>query len=273
MYERLKQEMYQCKRLIENKKIETAFGKISLLENKVEYDPVALLKGKGPEWLIEHSSPNMSKLDKLVDEGRLTPNDILQFRTVLDTRLDFMVMSLESEKKALQMFDWKRSKRIANSIKPTQKDVREVYIDKAMVLLEEDCSKLQETAVLDYLLDFRLVAERVYELFDADKEITGPIMSDFIEQADIFIQEKYGIGVFGFDERAVLYSVNEAYDQNGVRITDNFFQSFKSNDFYESNNRRWAQIMRNSLWSKARNTLNIPKENNEQLNLFDDLIG
>jgi len=84
--------------------IKTEVGSISKIPNKPIWDIYSLEKYFGSEFLLEFGEVNVTKLQEWIQIGAL-PKDVLTAHQVVnDVRLDFMVMSLENEKRMLDAF-------------------------------------------------------------------------------------------------------------------------------------------------------------------------
>jgi len=90
------------------------FGSLSLIANQSRYDIPAIYDYIGEWMLIEYAKPNSKLLEKFILNGTLSKKDIDQFRTLVDIRLDFMVMTLEDENKLFNMLDDKNKRAAAN---------------------------------------------------------------------------------------------------------------------------------------------------------------
>jgi hypothetical protein len=92
------------------------FGSLSLLANQSRYDISAIYDYIGEWMLIEYGKPNSELLERFLLNGTITKKDIDQFKTVVDIRLDFSIMTLEDERKILEMMDSKNRTAAANRI-------------------------------------------------------------------------------------------------------------------------------------------------------------
>lgn len=81
------------------------YGSLSLLANPPRYDISAIYDYIGEWMLIEYGTPNSERLEQFILNGTITKKEIDQFKTVRDIRLDFSVMSLEDERRILEMLD------------------------------------------------------------------------------------------------------------------------------------------------------------------------
>jgi len=269
-YSNMVSKMGSCKVLNSKKKVQTTYGSIAKVANKRTYDVAKIYNEFGDHWMIENSKPNSVKLQELIENGQLSQKDINQFRQVIDKRLEFHVLTLESEQKIFDMLNWKRSKAINNGVQVNSRDVRAIHIEKAIELLKEDCCKLPEGKI-ENLLQFSLIAERATNYLQEQESITGEITYEFTDVVHELLSKEYGIGLYVFKDVSVLYELQESYDVNGQIITDGHFTHFMENNFYHADDTRWTELMRTNAWGKVRN--NLPgqqKNNDEQLDLFDE---
>lgn len=105
-YNKLKQDIMDCKTLQEKKKVKYEYGSISLVNEKEGYDIPAVAKDYGIDFLILNSQPDMSKLQKFILKGTISQSEVYQFRkdvTAEHKPLKFTLMKLEDEQKQIQM--------------------------------------------------------------------------------------------------------------------------------------------------------------------------
>lgn len=99
-----KVEMEKCPILQQERKLTCNYGSVSLIDSNPSYDYFRMYHDLGYEQFYSIVKPNMGLLDQYVELGIIHPNEIKQFRTIVDIRLDFVVMELEAENKMLNMF-------------------------------------------------------------------------------------------------------------------------------------------------------------------------
>ncbi|QCJ45448.1 V-type ATPase 116kDa subunit family protein (plasmid) [Bacillus sp. S3] len=92
------------------------FGSLSLIANQSKYDIPAIYDYIGEWMLIEYGKPSSELIDRFILTGTISKKDIEQFRRVVDIRLEFSVMTLEDEKKILEMMDNKNRTTTANRV-------------------------------------------------------------------------------------------------------------------------------------------------------------
>lgn len=110
-YEKLKRAILktdEMQKLMEKPKRESIphkYGSLSLLTNQPLYDIPAVYDYIGEWMLIEYGTPNAERLEQFILNGTITKKEIEQFKTIKDIQLDFSVMTLEDERKILEMLD------------------------------------------------------------------------------------------------------------------------------------------------------------------------
>ncbi|RHW35950.1 hypothetical protein D1B31_17820 [Neobacillus notoginsengisoli] len=90
------------------------YGSLSVIANQPKYDIPAICDYIGEWMLIEYGKPNSRLLEQFILNGTISKKDIEQFRTVVDIRLEFAVMTLEDEKLVFEMLDKKNRMAAAN---------------------------------------------------------------------------------------------------------------------------------------------------------------
>lgn len=103
-YESVKLEMQSCSLLREHRKLSYKYGSVIIKENKPKYENEEIFKDFGSDVLIKYGRPNTEKLNELMLKGSLRMRDIEQFKHIENVRLDFVIMSLEVEKKMNKRF-------------------------------------------------------------------------------------------------------------------------------------------------------------------------
>ncbi|MEI2356686.1 hypothetical protein [Mesobacillus zeae] len=98
------------------KPIPHKYGSLSVVANQPKYDIQAIYDYLGEWMLIEYGKPNSELLEQFILNGTITKKEIDQFRTIVDIRLDFSVMSIEDESKLLSMLDNKTRHATANRL-------------------------------------------------------------------------------------------------------------------------------------------------------------
>jgi hypothetical protein len=114
VYSRFKEKSLHCSLLKEKRKINTPYGSVSLIENKPRWDLQSIYNTFGEELFIQYGKVDMAKMDALILK-RLVPKSIFSAHRILkDIRLDFVVMDIESEEKAMEFY---RDQQISKSLK------------------------------------------------------------------------------------------------------------------------------------------------------------
>lgn len=114
-YENLKQKIMRLPEITKlstlpkhlRESIPFQFGSLSLVANQTKYDISAIYDYIGEWMLIEYGKPNSELLERFILNGTIAKKEIEQFRTCVNIRLDFSVMTLEDEKKMFEMLDTK----------------------------------------------------------------------------------------------------------------------------------------------------------------------
>jgi hypothetical protein len=114
-YEQLKwnltklQEVQSMMRLPKEERtsIPHKYGSLSVLANSAKYDISAIHDYIGEWLLIEYGVPNSKLLEQFILNGTITKKEIVQFKNVQDIQLEFSVMTLEDERRLLEMLDHK----------------------------------------------------------------------------------------------------------------------------------------------------------------------
>lgn len=92
------------------------YGSLSLLAHPAKYDISAIYDYIGEWILIDYGTPNAERLEYFILNGTISKKEIDQFKMIKDIRLDFSVMSLEDERKILEMLDRKNQIAASNRL-------------------------------------------------------------------------------------------------------------------------------------------------------------
>jgi hypothetical protein len=106
-YEELKSTILQCPVMQSERRIEHAYGSLSLTKAKDSYQQHAILDVHGEAFMIRYGKINKTAMQELAKRKFISLNDVHSFRKVTDVRLDFTVMSMEAEQR---MFDGMKQK-------------------------------------------------------------------------------------------------------------------------------------------------------------------
>lgn len=104
IYEDAKKNMESCEVLKSERKLKYKYGSVYLKENTPTYDIGRIFEELGVEYLIKYGKPHSTRLQHLIQRGSISPKDIDQFKTLIDVRLDFSLMTLEAERSMLENF-------------------------------------------------------------------------------------------------------------------------------------------------------------------------
>lgn len=123
-YEKLKRELSKLQEiqkmmfLPKEKRTTIAhkYGSLSVVANAARYDISAIYDYIGEWLLIEYGTPNSKLLEQFILNGTIAKRDIDQFKSVKDLRLDFSVMTMEDERRLLEMLDHKHMTAAANRL-------------------------------------------------------------------------------------------------------------------------------------------------------------
>ncbi|MFP7442542.1 MULTISPECIES: hypothetical protein [Bacillus] len=113
-YEHFKKAAEQCPVLKEKYKVTTPYGSVSLLSNRPTWNIENILNEMGEELIVSYGKVDISKLEQLILQGLIPKSMVSPFRKLLDIRLDFVVMDMSSEEKAV---NFHRNKQIQASLK------------------------------------------------------------------------------------------------------------------------------------------------------------
>lgn len=110
-YKKIKEAIKKCPILKQKEKITHKYGSVFLKEKRYKnYDIIGIINEFGPEFLIENAYVNEEKLNEFIQKGIIKRADLDQFKELVDYRIDFVVMSLESEAKS---FSYLQAKQMA----------------------------------------------------------------------------------------------------------------------------------------------------------------
>lgn len=115
-YEAEKRYMNWCKQLRKKKKVEHAYGSVSLIPHKPTYNLKQMVKEEQYENICRAFSPDMGLLEDWMIKGVISKSDVNMFRVFKDVRLDFIVMFLEDEQKMFEHLQEKRNNALAERI-------------------------------------------------------------------------------------------------------------------------------------------------------------
>jgi len=110
IYNDLREKMNECSELQETNKLKFDFGSISRVRNQVTYNMEAIYNEFGPEFIIENAIPVYGEIDKYIEKGYLTVNEIEQFKMITNVTLKYVVTTLKEEEKLFNMLNQKTIK-------------------------------------------------------------------------------------------------------------------------------------------------------------------
>ncbi|UNL87514.1 hypothetical protein [Priestia koreensis] len=103
-YKRAMEEMGQCAVLQEKKKLTYEYGSISYIPHATRYRIADIHADLGEDFLYIYGEPHHPSLEEFLLKGTISQSEIDQFRTLKDIRVEFTIMSLESEDRQHAMF-------------------------------------------------------------------------------------------------------------------------------------------------------------------------
>lgn len=103
-YKHIMKQIESCPFLHLSKSVKTSYGSCKLRTKEVEYDTTSVYSEFGSTFLIEYGQVSMKLIDDFIAKGYFSPNDIQQFRKMVDLDLRFVVMDKESEIKQSEFF-------------------------------------------------------------------------------------------------------------------------------------------------------------------------
>lgn len=103
-YEQEKAKMLRCPQLNKNRKLSHKYGSISLVANATKYDMQKLYLAEGADFLIRYTKPDGVKLNYFIERGLFPKEELEKFRTIVDIKLDFVVMSLSDEQRLIRQY-------------------------------------------------------------------------------------------------------------------------------------------------------------------------
>ncbi|MFJ7891370.1 hypothetical protein ACIQYL_25410 [Lysinibacillus xylanilyticus] len=87
---------------MDDKRISLDIGSISKIPNKPIWDIYSMVNELGEEFIKKYGKVKLTVVDDWIQLGVLPKNIRSEYQQVIDIRLDFAVMSLEAERKALE---------------------------------------------------------------------------------------------------------------------------------------------------------------------------
>lgn len=97
---------------MQQQKISLEVGSISKIANKPMYNIYQLINELGEDFVLKYGEVKLSKLEEWINIGALPANIASNYQTVVDVRLDFMVMTFEAEQRMLEAFNQKQFRAI-----------------------------------------------------------------------------------------------------------------------------------------------------------------
>jgi len=91
-------------------KVVTDIGSISKIPKDPDYNVYQLIEELGEDFVLNYGEVRLTELEQWINIGALPENITSEYQTVVDIRLDFFVMTLESEQKMFEALNIKRQK-------------------------------------------------------------------------------------------------------------------------------------------------------------------
>lgn len=97
-YKQKREEMNNCSTLVSlDKPLPFKHGSISRVKLEQTYDIEAIQAVYGNEFLINHGTPVMDKIEKYINKGYFTPSEVDKFKTLISGGTKFLVMTIKAE--------------------------------------------------------------------------------------------------------------------------------------------------------------------------------
>lgn len=108
-YEKVKDSLFDYLDQVEMKKVTTKVGSVSRIAHRPSWDMNGVLENLGEEFVQIFGKVNLSLLDEWIISGKIPRKILTDNRTVVDIRLDFIVIPLDVEARILNFSKRKRS--------------------------------------------------------------------------------------------------------------------------------------------------------------------
>lgn len=115
-YEQVKKKMARCPVLKDRKKLSFEYGSIGLREKHMGYDINNIIEFFGIDYVLANGKPDMQSLEYFIDKGIISRKEVAKYRTEIDRRLDFVLMTKESEEIQNEIYQKKLERRIRLSM-------------------------------------------------------------------------------------------------------------------------------------------------------------
>ena len=109
-YETLKESLSLIPKLKEKKKLSSSVGSVSYIANKPVWDMEQIAEKFGEEFIVRYGKVDLTVMDEWIVSGIVPKAIVTNNRTVVDLRLDFMVIPLDVESKVINIHNSKRTK-------------------------------------------------------------------------------------------------------------------------------------------------------------------
>ena len=85
-------------------KFASSMGSVSKVANKPVWDIFSIIQTYGDDFIIKYGKAKLTELTRFVEIGAIPKSVISESQIVIDRRLDFMVMTEEAERRAMDMY-------------------------------------------------------------------------------------------------------------------------------------------------------------------------
>ncbi|MGE7983782.1 hypothetical protein [Solibacillus sp. NPDC093137] len=91
-------------KMMKDLKFTSSMGTVSKVANKPVWDINAIIQTYGDDFIIKYGKAKLTELTRFVEIGAIPKSVISESQIVIDRRLDFMVMTEEAERRAMDMY-------------------------------------------------------------------------------------------------------------------------------------------------------------------------
>lgn len=91
-------------KMMDKLKFASNVGSVSKIANKPVWDIYSIIQTYGDDFMIKYGKAKLTELTRFVEIGAIPKSVISESQIVIDRRLDFMVMTEEAERRAMDMY-------------------------------------------------------------------------------------------------------------------------------------------------------------------------
>lgn len=110
-YQKKLAEIATCPFLRQAESLKSSFGTVKLREKGIEYANDAIYTEYGSDLFFDYGKIHMQTLEDFLYQGIVSKKEINQFRKVVDIQMRFILMDLESERKAAEFFQKEQNRK------------------------------------------------------------------------------------------------------------------------------------------------------------------